>query len=86
MLGSACSRFKTKSHIMAIHPRHPDQVQLARIEYFVKLNIVDDRSNETKSEWAACITFSLNMTAKFGLVVPPKFGQDQLLQIPTSSA
>ena len=40
MIGSKHSRYNTSSHVMATHPRHPDnRPHLARIEYFAKVDI-----------------------------------------------
>lgn len=56
VLGSINSHFKTKSHVMISHPRHPEQLHLAKIEYFAKLNILDSGTDDT-SMWIACVTF-----------------------------
>lgn len=57
ILGSRCSRFKTKAHVMAVHPRHPDQIHLARIEHYAKLDIKDCKSDTKSSVWVACVSF-----------------------------
>ncbi len=63
VLGSANSRYVTKSHVMACHPSYPDQLHLARIERFCKINIKaysgasQCTSFQVLSEWIAYVTF-----------------------------
>ena len=41
VIGSSNSRYSTSSYVMATHPRYPgNKPQLARIEYFAKLDIL----------------------------------------------
>lgn len=42
---------------MAIHPMHPGQLYLAKIEHFVKLNVKDNSKNSSYSIWMACVRF-----------------------------
>ena len=65
ILGSTSSRFVTKSHVMAIHPKYPDELHLAEIEYFAKLDARDNTnicftsidSNGGLSICIACVSF-----------------------------
>lgn len=59
ILGSTCSRFKTKSHVMAIHPKRPGEIHLARIEHFANLDVKDNGSDNSSQKrlWAACVNF-----------------------------
>ena len=65
ILGSTSSRFVTKSHVMAIHPKYPNELYLAKIEYFAKLDARDNtntcftsiHSNGELSIWIACVSF-----------------------------
>ena len=56
ILGSTCSRFKTKAHVMALHPKFPNQSShLARIEHFAKVDL--KLSDGSMSIWTACVSF-----------------------------
>ena len=57
ILGSTSSRHVTTSCVMAIHPDHPDRLNLAKIEHFAKLDIKDNSKNLTISVWTACARF-----------------------------
>jgi len=57
ILGSTNSRFVTTSHVMAIHPKHPNQLFFAKIEHFAKLDIKDNSKAATVSVWTACVRF-----------------------------
>ena len=70
-------RFKTKSHVIAVHPLHPDQKYLARIDHFSKVDVKADK-NSNYSVW---VHFYYEHNAKYGSEVPHKSGQDQPLQI-----
>ena len=57
ILGSLKSRFITTSHVMALHPNHPNQLYLARIEHFATMDIRDNSKANTISIWTACVHF-----------------------------
>lgn len=67
LLGSSSSRYLTKSHVMALHPEHPDQLYLARIEHFCRVIIRDDAKSQSTNNvlpetisvafWVACVSF-----------------------------
>ena len=57
VLGSACSRFVSKFHVMAFHPNKPNQLHFARIEHFAKLDISPDGDSKVTSVWAAGVSF-----------------------------
>ena len=89
ILGSTSSRFVTKSHVIAIHPKYPNELHLAKIEYFAKL---DARDNTTHASLLLTVMVDLAygllvlvfitcMTVKYGLVVQHKSGVDLLLLI-----
>ena len=53
VIGSSNSRYSTSSYVMATHPRYPgNKPQLARIEYFAKLDILS-----LMSYWFAAVYF-----------------------------
>ncbi len=56
VLGSNTSRFLTKAHVMALHPRFSDQTHLAEIENFAKLDVKIE-SNSTISIWTASVKY-----------------------------
>ena len=63
ILGSVNNRYVTKSHVMACHPSYPDQLHLARIEYFCDMNLIcfQNRPESARlhiiTEWIAYVTF-----------------------------
>ena len=57
VLGSALSRHITKSHVMAIHPDFPNELYLARIDNFCRVNVHDNLNNSSQSHWIARVTF-----------------------------
>ena len=56
ILGSTRSRYNM-SHVMALHPKHPNQLHLAKIEHFVKLDVRDNSNATTICLWMACVQF-----------------------------
>ncbi len=54
ILGSSRSRFITKSHVLAMHPKH-NKLYLAKIEHFAK--VVIQHYSTTTSKWIACVSF-----------------------------
>ena len=57
VLGSALSQHITKSHVMAIHPDFPNELYLARIDNFCRVNVHDNLNNSSQSHWIARVTF-----------------------------
>ena len=60
VLGSSSSRYVTKAHVMAAHPKYPDKIYLAEVDHFAKLDIVTNRSHSKStvtSIWTACVKF-----------------------------
>ena len=55
VIGSVTSRHVTKARIMALHPKFSDQIHLAEILHFAKLDI--KTVNSTTSVWTACVQF-----------------------------
>lgn len=66
VLGSLTSRFVTNAHVMALHPKFLDQVYLAEIDHFAKLDVKNDSvSNESvQSLWTACLQFHFEHDCK----------------------
>ncbi len=42
LLASSSSRFTTKTHVMATHPDHPEELHLAQIESFCRVTVKDN--------------------------------------------
>ena len=57
MLGSATSRHTTKSNVMALHPHFLNELYLAKIEHFCRVDVRDNLSHKSRSHWIACVTF-----------------------------
>lgn len=63
VLGSNTSRFLTKTHVMASHPNFSDQIHLAEIQHFAKLDIKIVNSS-TISVWTASVRFYFEHNCK----------------------
>ena len=72
VLGPTYSRFRSKSLVIGVHPKHSDEVYLARIEYFAKLAIKDNGSSNNSGLLMSISIMTMN--AKYGLEDPHKFG------------
>ena len=55
VIGSNTSRHVTKAHVMASHPKFSNQIHLAEIMHFAKLDILQCQS--VISVWTACVQF-----------------------------
>ena len=59
-IGSTTSRFVTRAHIMANHPRYPNKLFLGRIEHFARVDFADNKrpkGSKMRSVWTAYVSF-----------------------------
>ena len=63
IVSSIHSRFTTSCTVMVVHPSHPDELHLAKIEYFAKV-AVQPESGAVCSIWTACVQFHHNHQCK----------------------
>lgn len=57
IIGSSCSKFVTKAHVMAVHPKIYGKLSLAKIEHFAKLDFLRNNDSEVSAMWTACASF-----------------------------
>ena len=56
IISSVHSHFTTTCTVMVLHPSHPDEPHLAKIEYFAKVAVLPE-SGSVCSIWIACVCF-----------------------------
>ena len=56
IISSVHGRFTTTCTVLVIHPSHPDELHLAKVEYFAKVAVVAE-SGAVFSVWIACVRF-----------------------------
>ena len=77
VLGSSKHQFFTKLHVRFLHPNHPDQCFLARIEYFANVDVRDNLCSNDSSFSINKVFISSN-PVNYGSESQCKFGPNQL--------
>lgn len=84
VLGSASSRYVTKAHVTAAHPKYSEKIYLAEVDHFAKLDIVTNRNQDKStitSVWTACVKFYYGHDCKHWFGGPTEVWTHQICTI-----